>query len=129
MMPLILILSFLALPLGLTVLWVTGMSLTTESMEECWDDYSNSSLIYIIVIPMILALAVNLLFLVSIMKVVVTKLRIRANLSTQQLQVRQSAALKDKYWIFSSPLNSSHFTSRELYLIGFTMLSTYLFTL
>ena len=64
------------------------MSLTTESMEECWDDYSNSSLIYIIVIPMILALAVNLLFLVSIMKVVVTKLRIRANLSTQQLQVR-----------------------------------------
>ena len=88
MMPLILILSFLALPLGLTVLWVTGMSLTTESMEECWDDYSNSSLIYIIVIPMILALAVNLLFLVSIMKVVVTKLRIRANLSTQQLQVR-----------------------------------------
>ena len=79
---------FLALPLGLTVGWVTGMSLTTESMEECWDDYSNSSLIYIIVIPMILALAFNLLFLVSIMKVVVTKLRIRANLSTQQLQVQ-----------------------------------------
>ena len=76
-----------ALPLLLTVCWVTGMSLTTESREECWDDYSNSALIYIIVIPMILALAVNLLFLVSIMKVVVTKLRVESNLSTHQLQV------------------------------------------
>ena len=63
------------------------MSLTAESREECWDDYSNSALIYIIVIPMILALEVNLLFLVSIMKVVVTKLRVQSNLSTQQLQV------------------------------------------
>ena len=122
-----------ALPLLLTVCWVTGMSLTTESREECWDDYSNNNSIYIIVVPMVSALAVgflnkdsllkcfshlhplyvfllkvNLLFLVSIMKVVVTKLRIQSSLSTQQLQVRQNILYPSSYSITGSKSSSRH---------------------
>ena len=51
-------------PLALTIFWVTGMTLTGTKAEEggrmdCWDDYSDSSTIYIIVTPMILALTVT----------------------------------------------------------------------
>ena len=51
-------------PLALTIFWVTGMTLTGTEAEEggrmdCWDDYSDSSTIYIIVTPMILALTVT----------------------------------------------------------------------
>ena len=45
------------LPLLLTVAWVTGMSLSTTDIF--WDNYSNSGTIYIIVLPMILALTVG----------------------------------------------------------------------
>ena len=45
-------------PLVLTIFWVTGMMMT-GSEGECWDDYSDSSTIYIIVTPMILALTVT----------------------------------------------------------------------
>ena len=83
-----------------TSIWVVSMEFTGEA---CWEDYSSNSSIYIIVVPILSILLVarsfhtttthsdvqiNLLLLVSIMKVVVTKLRIRANLSTQQLQVK-----------------------------------------
>ena len=45
----------------LTVCWTVGMLLTLdeEDRSQCWDDYSDSYVIYIIVIPMILALSVN----------------------------------------------------------------------
>ena len=51
-------------PLALTIFWVTGMIMTGTEAEEggrtdCWDDYSDSSTIYIIVTPMILALTVT----------------------------------------------------------------------
>lgn len=47
-------------PLVLTICWVTGMMMTGSGAEvECWDDYSDSSIIYIIVTPMILALTVT----------------------------------------------------------------------
>ena len=45
------------LPLLLTVAWGTGMSLYTTDIF--WDNYSNSGTIYIIVLPMILALTVG----------------------------------------------------------------------
>ena len=44
----------------LTVAWVTGMSLYTT--DVFWDNYSNSGTIYIIVVPMILALTVGNFF-------------------------------------------------------------------
>ena len=45
----------------LTSCWVTGMVMSGSVVEEgeCWDDYSDSATIYIIVIPMILALMVG----------------------------------------------------------------------
>ena len=48
-------------PLVLTSCWVTGMVMSGSVVEEgeCWDDYSDSATIYIIVIPMILALMVG----------------------------------------------------------------------
>ena len=51
-------------PLALTIFWVTGMIMTGSEADEgggteCWDDYSDSSTIYIIVTPMILALTVT----------------------------------------------------------------------
>lgn len=54
-------------PLVLTICWVTGMVMTGSGTEEggqveCWDDYSDSSIIYIIVTPMILALTVTNIF-------------------------------------------------------------------
>ena len=58
----------------LTVAWVTGMSLYTT--DVFWDNYSNSGTIYIIVVPMILALTVGNFFVTSIAKDKFASLRI-----------------------------------------------------
>ena len=55
--------------------------------KECWDDYSSHSIIYILIVPMITALSVNLLFLINIVRIIITKLRNQPTLTTQQLQV------------------------------------------
>jgi len=80
------------LPMFLTFCWVTGMVMVDgTAKEECWDNYSNSPTIYIIVVPMTLTLLANLLILISIMRVVVTKLHIQTGpLSLQQVQVRKA---------------------------------------
>ena len=87
-----------------TLVWVVSMELTDQG--DCWDDYSENNSIYIIVVPILSILMVtqsfpseqvyevysvfcqiNLLLLISIMKVVVTSLRTRSTLTRQQLQV------------------------------------------
>lgn len=105
--------NFLGLPLLVTLIWVVAMESTTSN-DGCWEDYSSNMSIYIIVVPILSILLVrfgntkllslfmplifcqyqprvidqvNLLFLISIMKVVVTSLRTRSSLTRQQLQV------------------------------------------
>ena len=52
---------FLVLPMFLTFCWVTGMVMVDGSATEdnCWDNYSDSPTIYIIVVPMTLTLLVT----------------------------------------------------------------------
>ena len=75
----------IVLPVLITVVWSGGMAV--EGKENCWDDYPNHAITYILIVPMILALVVNLIFLINIVRIIVTKLRNQPSLSTQQLQV------------------------------------------
>ena len=79
------VLICLVLPVLITGVWSGGMYLRCE--KECWDDYSSHSIIYILIVPMITALSVNLLFLINIVRIIITKLRNQPTLTTQQLQV------------------------------------------
>ena len=74
------------LPVLITLVWVIGLNLVCE--KECWDDYPNHQIVYVLIVPMILALTANLLFLINIVRIIVTKLRNQPSLSNQQLQVR-----------------------------------------
>ncbi len=76
---------FLVVPVLITVVWAVSLSMKCEKM--CWDDYSNHSIMYLISVPMMTALTINLLFLINIIRIVITKLRDEPSLSTQQLQV------------------------------------------
>ncbi|XP_023329932.1 corticotropin-releasing factor receptor 2 [Eurytemora carolleeae] len=76
------------LPVLITGVWSGGMYLRCE--KECWDDYSSHSIIYILIVPMITALSVNLLFLINIVRIIITKLRNQPTLTTQQLQFRKA---------------------------------------
>lgn len=78
------------LPLLLSMGWMLAMTLSGEQAGRCWDDYSDSPLANIIIVPVLVSLTVNLLLLVSIVKVVVTKLRVQGSLSTQQIQIRRA---------------------------------------
>ena len=108
------------LPLVVTSIWVVSMEFTGEA---CWDDYSSNNSIYIIVVPILsilmvrhsfpqifpelkinvkfkIVLQINLLLLISIMKVVVTSLRTRSSLTRQQLQVRAPSFIKSRNFLF-----------------------------
>merc|ERR1712126_435682 len=80
------------LPLFTTLIWVAAMRLTSNN-ETCWEDYSDNKSIFIIVIPILSILMVNLLFLVIIMKVVVTSLRTRSSLTRQIRKAVQSTLI------------------------------------
>merc|ERR1719300_1533290 len=62
----------------------------SNDVDNCWEDYSSNNSIFIIVIPIMSILMINLMFLISIMRAVVTSLRTRSTLTRQQLQVRKA---------------------------------------
>uniref|UniRef100_A0A2C9M932 G-protein coupled receptors family 2 profile 2 domain-containing protein n=1 Tax=Biomphalaria glabrata TaxID=6526 RepID=A0A2C9M932_BIOGL len=61
------------LPVVFTLIWSTLMYLNDKS--RCWDGYTQTNLIFIIFVPIMLALLINSAFLVNIIRVLVTKLR------------------------------------------------------
>ncbi|XP_013775244.2 corticotropin-releasing factor receptor 1-like [Limulus polyphemus] len=63
------------LPLILIVAWAASVSETL--VTPCWEGYGESSFIWIITAPMLLALSVNFVFLINIIRVLVTRLRSR----------------------------------------------------
>ena len=79
----------------ITVVWSVSLGLKCDKM--CWDDYSNHNIMYLISVPMTTALAINLLFLINIIRIIVTKLRDEPSLSTQQLQVHTNNIYKPSF--------------------------------
>ncbi|XP_076327990.1 corticotropin-releasing factor receptor 2-like [Tachypleus tridentatus] len=63
------------LPLILIVAWAICVSETLTT--PCWEGYGDSPLIWILTAPMLLTLTVNFVFLVNIIRVLVTRLRSR----------------------------------------------------
>ncbi|KAF2358015.1 GPCR family 2 secretin-like [Trinorchestia longiramus] len=66
--------------------WCYAMSLYHH--EHCWRHYSRVSYIWIIEVPMLLALLINLLFLINIVRILVTKLR--TNDSAETIKIRKA---------------------------------------
>ncbi|KAH9516116.1 G-protein coupled receptor, partial [Dermatophagoides farinae] len=72
------------IPLVLVTAWALQMSLTMDTL--CWNGYAHSLYIWIIVGPMILALSVNCIFLVNIIRVLLTKLRLTVTIEIKQIR-------------------------------------------
>ncbi|XP_027197135.2 LOW QUALITY PROTEIN: corticotropin-releasing factor receptor 2-like [Dermatophagoides pteronyssinus] len=72
------------IPLVLVAAWALQMSLTMDTL--CWNGYAHSLYIWIIVGPMILALSVNCIFLVNIIRVLLTKLRLTVTMEIKQIR-------------------------------------------
>ncbi|XP_060589471.1 corticotropin-releasing factor receptor 2-like [Ruditapes philippinarum] len=74
------------LPGLLTLVW--GLVLHFVHDSYCWSDYSQLNVYYIITVPFIIALVVNLVFLVNIIRVLVSKLR--ANNHIESANIRKA---------------------------------------
>ncbi|XP_045168430.2 corticotropin-releasing factor receptor 2-like isoform X2 [Mercenaria mercenaria] len=74
------------LPAMFTIAW--SIVLHFEHDSYCWSDYSQLNIYYIITIPFISALVVNLVFLVNIIRVLVSKLR--ANNHIESANIRKA---------------------------------------
>ncbi|KAL5007242.1 hypothetical protein ScPMuIL_016048 [Solemya velum] len=73
-------------PAVIAVVWAMVNHVVNEA--HCWDHYSKSPFYYIIIVPFIIALSVNLIFLINIIRILVTKLR--ANNSVESAQIRKA---------------------------------------
>lgn len=75
---------------GLPALFIIVWSVVLHFKHDsyCWSDYSQLHYYYIITIPFILALVVNLVFLVNIIRVLVSKLR--ANNHIESANIRKA---------------------------------------
>ncbi|XP_076439595.1 corticotropin-releasing factor receptor 1-like [Babylonia areolata] len=68
----------------LTVTWSTLMHF--HNQETCWSFYTQSPLIFIVYAPIMVALVVNLGFLINIIRILVTKLRANNSLETARMR-------------------------------------------
>ncbi|XP_053634050.2 corticotropin-releasing factor receptor 2 [Cherax quadricarinatus] len=80
-------------PLVFIIAWATTMYFQHE--VHCWRSYSNLPHIWILVAPMVTALLINLVFLVNIIRILVTKLRASDAVETTQVRkaIRATAVL------------------------------------
>ncbi|XP_076461906.1 corticotropin-releasing factor receptor 1-like [Babylonia areolata] len=74
------------IPLVLTVTWSTLMHF--HNQETCWSFSTQSPLIFIVYAPIMVALVINLGFLINIIRILVTKLR--ANHSPETARMRKT---------------------------------------
>ncbi|KAL8612207.1 hypothetical protein ACOMHN_048306 [Nucella lapillus] len=72
------------IPGVLTVTWSTLMHF--HNHETCWSYYTQSPLIFIVYAPIMVALVVNLGFLINIIRILVTKLRANNSLETARMR-------------------------------------------
>lgn len=81
---------FYAIGWGLPVVFTSAWAIVLhfEYHTRCWDDYSQLNYFYIIVVPFVLALVINLVFLVNIIRVLVSKLR--ANNRIESANIRKA---------------------------------------
>ncbi|XP_038077391.1 corticotropin-releasing factor receptor 2-like [Patiria miniata] len=71
-------------PLFFTNGWVVLMVIFDPS--PCWDDYHTLPYIWLIRVPMIVAILVNSFFLINIIRILVTKLRASVTVETAQMR-------------------------------------------
>ncbi|XP_076325934.1 corticotropin-releasing factor receptor 2-like [Tachypleus tridentatus] len=71
-------------PLVCVVSWAASMSLFLDS--PCWRGYGNTKYIWLITGPMITALLVNTVFLINVIRILVTKLRMSVSIETTQVR-------------------------------------------
>ncbi|XP_054164606.1 corticotropin-releasing factor receptor 1-like [Oppia nitens] len=72
------------LPLLTTIIWCITMSYCWTSY--CWTGYGDSIYVWIITGPMIAAIGINCIFLINIIRILVTKLRLTVNVETTQIR-------------------------------------------
>ncbi|XP_042222741.1 corticotropin-releasing factor receptor 1-like isoform X2 [Homarus americanus] len=80
-------------PLVFILAWATTMSLRYP--VHCWQGYGGLLYVWILVAPMVTALMINLVFLVNIIRILVTKLRASDAVETTQVRkaIRATAVL------------------------------------
>lgn len=81
---------------GLPAACILAWSLVMESRMKthCWRGYGNSSFVWIISGPMMVALLINTVFLVNIIRILLTKLQSNTSIETMQLRkVSKATAL------------------------------------
>lgn len=72
------------MPTGFIMAWTITMSI--HYPVQCWKGYGNLNYVWILVGPMVTALLVNLLFLINIIRILVTKLRASDAVETTQVR-------------------------------------------
>ncbi|XP_054710987.1 corticotropin-releasing factor receptor 1-like [Uloborus diversus] len=72
------------IPLALIISWCVTM--TTHLNTDCWEGYGRSPYVWIITGPMIGALGINLIFLVNIIRILVTKMKTSSTFEIVQVR-------------------------------------------
>ncbi|GFR12952.1 PDF receptor [Trichonephila clavata] len=80
-------------PAVCVLLWIILMS--SQWNKACWEGYGRSSIVWFVTGPMIIALLVNAVFLVNIVRILVTKMRSNVAIETKQIRkaIRATALL------------------------------------
>lgn len=79
------------IPLLCVIIWVILMS--CFSTTPCWKGYGKSPFIWFITGPMILSLLVNSVFLINIIRILITKLRMSVSIEIKQIRKAVKATL------------------------------------
>ncbi|XP_071546579.1 corticotropin-releasing factor receptor 1-like isoform X2 [Panulirus ornatus] len=82
-------------PLVFILAWATTMSL--HYPVHCWRSYGSLSYVWILVAPMVAALMINLLFLINIIRILVTKLRAGDAVRTRQVSAPSQRPLLQRH--------------------------------
>ncbi|XP_071803061.1 PDF receptor-like [Asterias amurensis] len=119
------------IPLPTVMAWAIAMYLTSK--ERCWKDHAVSNYYLIIEIPRNGALIINVLFLVNIVRVLVTKLRESNSSETKQIRKAAKGAVllipllgvANLVWFIPSPNVTDSRASIVLYNYLFLFLDAY----
>ncbi|XP_038077934.1 PDF receptor-like isoform X2 [Patiria miniata] len=119
------------LPIPIVISWVVAMYYTSQA--RCWKDHAASSYYLIIEIPRNGALIINVLFLINIVRVLVTKLRDSNSSETKQIRKAAKGAVllipllgvANLAWFIPNPTVRDSKASIVLYNYLFLFLDSY----